>query len=148
MSLPFQYSCFVLLKLETCLQGAFAFEGPNPPSISQICRKLVKMENQHIPKLNARTQQARLEAATHLGQNHSRIIDDILENSGLVRVRSPQKVLLLTNIAEWHFAFVSRHLLSMMSSEPEGQGRRGSLKSESRPFCRCGAVSMEARSGH
>ena len=46
------------------------------------------MENQHVPRIDEHKQKARLEAAAKLEQNHKVVINDILKNSGIVRVRA------------------------------------------------------------
>ncbi len=51
-----------------------------------LCRKVFGMKNQHVPAIEEEVQKARLEAAAKLSKNHGVIVNDILKNSGIVRV--------------------------------------------------------------
>lgn len=50
------------------------------------------MQNQYVPKLDEQTHKARLEAAAKLSKNHDVIVNDILKNSGIVRVSFPARL--------------------------------------------------------
>ena len=50
------------------------------------CRKVFGVKNQHVPELSEEVHRARLEAAAKLSKNNSVIVNDILKNSGIVRV--------------------------------------------------------------
>ncbi len=49
-------------------------------------RKVFNMEAKYVTPVDERTRKARLEAAAKLGRNHRRVLDDILKNSGILRV--------------------------------------------------------------
>jgi len=44
------------------------------------------MEAKFVAPVDRKTREARLEAAAKLGRNHRRVLDDILKNSGILRV--------------------------------------------------------------
>ena len=44
------------------------------------------MKHQHVPEIDGEVRRARLEAAGKLSKNNSVIVNDILKNSGIVRV--------------------------------------------------------------
>lgn len=51
-----------------------------------LCSKVFGVKSRHVPAVDEGTTAARLEAAAKLGHNHSLILDDILNNSGILRV--------------------------------------------------------------
>ena len=50
------------------------------------CRKAFGIKVQHLPEVGEEVRKARLEAAAKLSKNNSVIVNDILKNSGIVRV--------------------------------------------------------------
>lgn len=64
-------------------------------SIYMRCRKFFRLVDRYVAEEGESKKKARLEAAAKLGANHQRVLDDILKNSGILRVSQSHRQYLI-----------------------------------------------------